>query len=174
MIINFNKEKREYILTDSEKQEIEKIYELGGRYFYRGNTDKYLNIYDKDEYGKPNKIIAELRGNIVNVLWELGKRTEDNFIEIFSIMQMYPNLRQVNISQYLKDKFWYIYERLDGRYIRKTNGEQVMIYNDKKQFICTGDTGYIKWYELDFMDGNEIVEEDGYISIEKIINKFCK
>ena len=91
-------------------------------------------------------------------------------------MQLYPNERQINLTQYEKDKFHYIYEKLGGRYIRiNWLRRELIIYNDENKAICTSNIEIAgEVYNMLRKATTEISIKDGPISIEKIINKFCK
>jgi len=176
MIIKTNNEKREYILNECEKQEIENIYACGGRYFYLDDifdeeTDG-LTIYDSNK--NVLDVAVWVYGDTAKVLKVLAEEFSENKKFIFDIMQLYPNSRQIKLTEYEKDIFRYMYDKLGARYFALT-GSKISIYNDEKQFVKT-DIERLESviFNLHLKANDEIYDKCGYICVEKIINKFCK
>ena len=173
MIFYFGAE-REYVLNECEKQEIENLYQRGGRYLRCNNAKEYIGVFTKGAKGEVGAFIAKVFGNTAKVLITLGVQREDIWIPLFDIMQKYPNKRQIKLTEYEKDMLRYMYNKLGCRYYL-LNGSTVAMYNDKKLPISTEEFDRLESviFNLHLKAGDEIYDDGGYISLEKIINKFC-
>jgi len=172
MIFYFGAE-REYVLNECEKQEIENLYQRGGRYLRCNNAKEYIGVFTKGAKGE-GAFIAKVFGDTAKVLITLGVQREDIWIPLFDIMQKYPNKRQIKLTEYEKDMLRYMYNKLGCRYYL-LNGSTVAMYNDKKLPISTEEFDRLESviFNLHLKAGDEIYDDGGYISLEKIINKFC-